>query len=619
MCGIVGFASHKPLLEHDTLVAMRDTLVHRGPDDAGVMIWNASGKQCRHEPGVVGLGHRRLSIIDLSQAGRQPMSNETGDVWITYNGEFYNFSEYRKELAKRHGFASNSDTETIIHLFEDYGISGTLERMNGMFAFALWDVASKTMYLARDRLGKKPLYYSHQPDGTLIFASEIKALLQSGMVDQARIDPIALIQFWTYGYVIGERTVFEQIKRLLPGHHATWRDGELSIREYWDCPFGVDVFTGRSLDDLAEELEELLCDAIRLRMVADVPVGLFLSGGVDSSLVAALVAKAAGRSVNSYTIGFTDQAYDESAQAAEISGRLGLSNTMLAVTDEMEPSFAAIVRQFDEPFGHKSAIPTYFVAKLAKEHVSVALTGDGGDELFGGYDFYAKALSLWGDSEQRKFFSKPGTLLQKVSDLWFRHVLKKQKLTVLEMLVSPRNLRKLLCQEVWEGVRGKSWYGDREQWYARVAVADVLSQFQYVNLKTYLPDGVLVKVDRMSMAHALECRSPILDHRVVSFAARLPYWAKIDGQGRRKSILKHILRKYLPEHLVDLPKKGFSPPWDQWCRGPLGMHLKNSWLRQDNGYQNPAAAALLFPGRGVGSDTLQWNAFSSLHFFRAFS
>ncbi len=615
MCGITGFASKEPFLDQVTLAAMRDTLVHRGPDDAGCQVWAGDGQQVINRPGVVGLAHRRLSIIDLTAAGHQPMSNETGSVWITYNGEFYNYSDYQRELSGHHRFVSNSDTETIIHLFEDHGIEETLKRINGMFAFALLDLPSKTIFLARDRLGKKPLYYAQFPDGTLLFASEIKALLKSGLIDQEKIDPVALVQFWTYGYAAGERTFFQQIKRLLPGHYAVWQGGRLTVREYWDCAFGQAVFAGRSLDDMAEELEELLVDAIRLRMIADVPVGLFLSGGIDSSLVAALTAKCVGRDIRSYTIGFAQEGYDESTQARKVAEHLRLSNTVLPVQGEMEPFFAPIARQFDEPFGDKSAIPTFFVSKLAREYATVVLTGDGGDELFAGYNLYAKALALWGDSAQREMFVQPGGMLQKISDLWFRHGLKNRKLSVLEMLVSPRDLRKILSQNLWESVHGKAWCWDREQWYERVAGADVLSQFQYVNLKTYLPDCVLVKVDRMSMAHSQECRSPLLDYRIVAFAARLPFSAKIDADGRQKNILRHILRKYLPENLVDRPKQGFSPPWGQWCRGPLGERILNAWQNQANGYQNPAGAAQIFPASGNGSDALQWNAFSSLIFF----
>jgi asparagine synthase (glutamine-hydrolysing) len=615
MCGITGFISKKTIIDKETLGLMQETLFHRGPDDTGCHVWGVDGTLVEDRPGVAGLAHRRLSIIDLSAAGHQPMSNETETLWITYNGEFYNYAAYHRDLSTRHRFNSRTDTETIIHLFEDFGIEATLQRMNGMFAFAMLDIPSNTLILARDRLGKKPLYYAHLPDGSLLFASEIKSLLQSGLIDREAVDPIALIQFWTYGYATGERTIYRQIKRLLPGHYATWHDGQLTLREYWDCAFGVEEVSGRSLEDMGEELEELLIDAIRLRMVSDVPVGLFLSGGIDSSLVAALTAKHIGRDIHSYTIGFTQEAYDESLQAKTVADHLGLGNKVLKLEGDVEPFFAQIARQFDEPFGDKSAIPTYFVSKLAREYATVVLTGDGGDELFAGYNLYSKALSLWGNPKQQRMLSQANSMHQKVSDFWFRHGLKDKKLSVLEMILSPRALRKILSPKLWDDVRGESWYGEREQWYGRVASADVVSQFQYINLKTYLPDCVLVKVDRMSMAHAQECRSPLLDHRVVSFAARLPFSAKFDEAGRQKLILRHILRKYLPSHLVDCPKRGFSPPWSHWCRGPLRERLKHTWEKQTNGYQNPAGVEHIFPKNAQGVDALQWNALSSLVFF----
>lgn len=620
MCGIVGFAGMSPVIDSFRLLAMRDILAHRGPDDAGIQLWDRFGNPCHGDnKGSAGLAHRRLSIIDLSAAGHQPMSNEDGDIWMTHNGEFYNFSDFSAELGKKHFFKSRSDSETIIHLYEEFGIEETLKRMNGMFAFAIWDSKNKRMFLARDRLGKKPLFYVHLPNGSLLFASEIKSLLESGFIDQKKIDPVALIQFWTYGYATGERTIFEQIKRLLPGHFTVWHEGKLSTYEYWDCTFGTAETNGKSLNDLAEELEDLLCDSIRLRMNADVPVGLFLSGGIDSSLIASLTATVVGTDVNSFTIGFSHQASNEAPYAKAIAKHLKLSNIVLTVQEDMELYFESIARHFDEPFGDSSALPTYFVSKVAKQHVTVALTGDGGDELFGGYNAYAKALWLWGDKKQRKLFSNRSSLLQKISDIWFRYALKEKRLTVLEMMMSPRILRKILSSEVWEAVQGANAYKARERWYNRVSDSDLLSQMQYVNLKTYLPDDILVKVDRMSMAHALECRCPFLDYRVVEFASRLPYWAKIDDRGQQKFILRHILKKYLPEKLFNRPKMGFSVPRAQWCRGSFRDKLREQWLHQENKYQRPNAAFRLFPKHKIGWDSWQWNAYCSLLFFSSLS
>ncbi len=621
MCGIAGFASNHCFLDGQRLVLMRDALAHRGPDDSGAILWD-EGEAILNgssQKAAVGLAHRRLSIIDLSSAGRQPMSNEDASVWITCNGEFYNYADHRKCLSRNHRFASDTDTETIIHLFEDNGIESTLACMNGMFAFALWDASANTMYLARDRLGKKPLYYVYTPDGNLVFASEIKALLAGGVVDAGKIDREALAQYWTYGYITGERTIYEQVKRLLPGHYGVWNAGKLSLREYWDCPFGQETFANRSLADMAEELEALLCDAIKLRLVSDVPIGLFLSGGIDSSLVAALTAKIVGSGMRSYTIGFSDQNYDESAHAKAIADHLRIENTVLQAEVGQAAVFSDIARHFDEPFGDPSAVPTYYVAALAKDYVTVALTGDGGDELFAGYELYQTGLSLWGDRDQRKCLGRRGRSLRlKLSDVWFRHRLKHKKLSVLPMLISPRNLRKILAAETFGAMRAGSGFKDREQWYERVRDADLLSQLQYVDVKTYLPDDVLVKVDRMSMAHALECRSPLLDYRVAEFAARLPYRAKISGAGKKKIILRQIVEKYVPATLLDRPKRGFSAPWSSWAERSYGERLEKAWLTQSNGFQAPAGADVLFSESTSMKDRRQWLAFSALVFFEDF-
>jgi asparagine synthase (glutamine-hydrolysing) len=384
----------RPTLGRTQLEAMMRSLRHRGPDDEGLALWDEAGRAITDErPGAAGLAHTRLSVIDLSNAGHQPMPGTDENLWITFNGEIYNFEEQRRELAARGRlFRSHTDTETILNLCEEYGLSGALARMNGMFAFAIWDRRRRTLALARDRAGKKPLYYTLRPDGTLLFASEIKALLASGCVDASRLDEAAIVQFWTYGYVMGERTFFRDIRRLLPGHCAEWSDGKFSTRAYWDCPFGQGGWENRSVDDLADELEALLADAIRLRLIADVPVGLFLSGGIDSSLVAALARCVAGPDLQTFTIAFTEDSHDESKHAAAIARHLGVVNRVLTVAEHLQDHFQSIACHFDEPFGDSSAIPTFFVAALARRHVTVALTGDGGDELFAGYQNHVEAL-----------------------------------------------------------------------------------------------------------------------------------------------------------------------------------------------------------------------------------
>ena len=614
MCGIVGFSGIAAGMDRERFIRMRDALVHRGPDGAGEIRWLESGRTAEvSEPAPTGLAHRRLSIIDLSEAGAQPMSNEDGSVWITYNGEFYNFQDYRRELEQKgHIFRSHCDTETILHLYEEYGLQGTLERMNGMFAFALWDARRRELILARDRLGKKPLYYTQRPDGALIFASEIKALLASGEVDDAVRDDVALEQIWALGYTAGERTLYRQIRKLPAAHYLVWKDGKIRIGEYWDCPFGKEVWTDRSEPDLADELEDLLIQAIRMRLIADVPVGLFLSGGIDSSLVAALAAKATGKQVRTYTIGFPHADYDESAYAAKIARTLGIENKRLMVEDDILQQAAGIARQYDEPFGDSSAIPAWIVSKLARQHVTVALTGDGGDETFAGYDFQRQAVRIWGRSPQRKVFRRPLTLSERLWEARLRLVGFRRGYSALERR-TPLNLRTDLFDAAFlNRSRPREAFSDRWGWFERVKDADSLSQIQYLMLKTWLPDDFLRKVDTASMAHALECRCPLLDHRVVEFAARLPFSAKIAPGGRGKHLLRVILGRYVPAELFERPKQGFMIPWEHMCRGEVAARLRAQWRASIPPPYRPEAADRLFPEQAPATNFMAWTGFAAL-------
>ena len=619
MCGIAGFVSQTDRFDRVLLDRMRDALVHRGPDDAGTVAWTAAGQSVSgpREPAAVGLGHRRLSIIDLSPAGHQPMKNEDGSLWIAYNGEFYNFGEFRQELEKAgHRFASQSDTETILHLYEHLGLGETLKRMNGMFAFALWDGRRREMVLARDRLGKKPLYYVQPGDGSLVFASEMKALVAAGLVDRRKIDAVALDQFWTFGYTLGERTIYEQVRRLPPAHFAVWKDGELAVTEYWDCPFGLEPFEGRGGRDLADELCQLLSDAVRLRLISDVPVGLFLSGGIDSSLIAAITKKELGRDLDSYTVSFNVPEYDEAPHARRIAEHLELKNTVLTVNEDLAASFPAIVRSFDEPFGDMSSIPTYFLSKATREQVTVALSGDAGDELFAGYDQYRNGLRLWGDAAMRRVLREPRSLRGVAADTVRRLQGPVRGYCRVQRRVNDRFKRRLYQPDFLAAVDAVAVVTAREKWGERVAGADALSTMQYIDAKTYLPDDILVKVDRMSMAVSLECRSPFLDYRVVEFAARLPFEAKMDGRGRGKRILKALLGRYLPVDLFDRPKAGFTPPWERWCAGEEARVLRGLWRTMDGPYFRAEAADLLFPDSEVNA-VLAWNGFSALTFFQS--
>lgn len=614
MGGIVGHVGVKPGWSYGTLERMQDTLTHRGPDGAGMIRWRADSQPVGDDEfAEIGLGHRQLSIMDPSEAGAQPMSNEDASIWITCDGAFYNFQDYRQELEGRgHIFRSRCDTETILHLYEEHGLEKTLTRMNGMFAFGLWDVRKQQLILARDRAGEKPLYYAQLPDGSLIFASEIKALLASGAIDRERMDETALDQIWALGYTAGERTLYAQIRRLLPAHYLVWQEGRISIHNYWDCPFGQDVWANRSLEDLADELEALLTDAIRIRLIADVPVGLFLSGGIDSSLVAALAAKATGRQIQSYTIGFADADYDEAPFAEKIAVSLGIENHRRVIHEDVLQYAREIARQYDEPFGDSSAVPTWFVSKLARQDITVALTGDGGDEAFAGYDFMMQAVRIWGDGEQRLAFMRPMTPSEHLWEWKLRIAGFRRGYSSLERRI-PLRWRRLLFEPTFlRRNRLDAAFADRWGWYEQVRSADWMSRMQYLMFKTWSPDDFLRKVDTASMAHSLECRCPLLDHRVVEFAARLPFSAKITPGGRGKHLLRTILARHVPPELFERPKQGFVAPWERMCRGEMASSLRERWRTQIRSPLRPDAADMLFPSEGPTSNFAAWTGFATL-------
>ena len=614
MCGIVGYVGVKSGWPAETLRRMRDTLTHRGPDGAGAIRWRADGSRAPDdEPACFGLAHRRLSIIDLSDAGTQPMANEDGSAWITYNGEFYNFQDYRRELEdKGHGFHSTCDTETVLHLYEEYGIEETLRRINGMFAFGLWDARRRELVLARDRIGKKPLYYVHLSDGSLLFASEIKALFASGAVDRDQWDETALEQIWALGYTAGERTLYAQVRKLLPGHYLVWKDGRVAIRPYWDCVFGRDVFENRSVEDLADEMEALLIDATRIRLIADVPVGVFLSGGVDSSLVAALAVKALGKPVQSYTLGFSQADYDESAYAGKVAAALGLENHVLFPDGDVFTDAQAIARQYDEPFGDSSAVPTWLVSKLARNMTTVALTGDGGDETFAGYDFLRQAVRIWGRGSQRKAFQRPMTCSERLWEARLRLMGFRKGYPSLERR-APRRLRGELFDSAFlKRSDFAEVFADRWPWLERAKDVDCMSRVQYMMLKTWLPDDFLRKVDVASMAHGLECRCPLLDYRVVELAARLPFEAKVIPGGRGKRLLRMILARYVSPALFERPKQGFTIPWERLCLGEDAARMRERWRACAQLPYRTEAAEMLFPENGQGTNFMSWTGFAAV-------
>src|SRR3990170_2458082 len=587
MCGIAGLLDLKRQFGPDALRSiasrMADSLRHRGPDAQGIWIDPEAG---------VAFGHTRLAIIDLSPAGAQPMASSCGRFVLCYNGEVYNAPELRAELqAAGRPFRGHSDTEVMVEGFAVWGVRPTIERLIGMFAFAAWDRSSHTLTLARDRLGIKPLYWGHA-DGSLVFASELKAL--KTLPDwQGEIDRDALSAFLRYGYVPTPMSIYRGIRKLAPGTLLECgEDGEVKHTAYWSLSEVAERGQASLLDvsDAAaqEMLESLLADAVRRRMVADVPLGMFLSGGIDSSTIAALMQAHSAQPIRTFSIGFHEPAYDEAAHAREVASHLGTEHTELYVTPaEAQAVIPKLQDIYDEPFADSSQIPTYLVSEMTRRHVTVALSGDGGDEVFAGYNRYGQGLAF---AKMMRILPKPvrqamaGAMTAVTPGLWDSAFLvvpsrvrprlvgeKIHKLAGVLLEDSVGFHRRLVTQwsEASHLVEGAA--EPDESLYAsavRERFTDDVSWMQYIDTLTYLPDDILTKVDRASMAVALEVRVPLLDHRVVELSWRLPKRFKTRG-GVGKWLLRQIAHKYVPKRLLERPKMGFGVPIDQWLRGPL--------------------------------------------------
>ena len=582
---------------------MSQSLTHRGPDMHAE--WLST-----HEQGLrIGLAHRRLSIIDLSDAGAQPMANETESLQLIFNGEIYNFQDLRSELETLgHRFKSNSDSEVILHGYEEWGLESCLGRLNGMFAFALWDQEQQSLFFARDRMGQKPLYYVETEEGGIAFASEIKALEVGGFIESEDIDFVALDQFWTFGYIQGERSIFPEVKQLKPGHWAQWGDEGFTQKRYWAVPRPQPQ--ERSLDELADELHELLSDAVRLRLIADVSVGLFLSAGVDSALIASIAREVHEGELNAYTIAFNEAEFDESQAAAQIADHLGITHTILPMGGMDADLCSQVAQQFDEPFGDGSCVPTYLVCQLARKHCKVAITGDAGDELFAGYDDYKTGMQIWGGHSRDQ-----SGLKSQLKDFRLRTMGPGKGFCYWGRRMSQPYKKKLYTSEAFQKMDFNSVMHERLEQAERLQGVDPLAVMQHIDMHTYLPNDVLVKVDRMSMANSLECRSPFLDHRVVEFSSKLPLHARMDEQGNGKVLLRHLLKRYLPRELTDRPKQGFTAPWHEWLRGAWGRQQRDRWSRQQAGLYKTDAVDWLLPEAGASSHVLPWNAFASIEFF----
>jgi asparagine synthase (glutamine-hydrolysing) len=598
MCGIAGFVEGQPGAARGredrarTLDRMCRRIAHRGPDDQGVRV-----------AGAAALGMRRLSIIDLG-GGRQPISGCDPETFVVFNGEIYNYRELRAGLEKRgHRFRTDSDTETIVHAYEEDG-AGCVRHLRGMFAFALWDARHEELFVARDRVGKKPLYYTLTPAGTFVFGSELKSLLEHPEVTR-EVDEEALDAYLAFGYVPDPLSIFRGVRKLPPGHHLRFARGRLHVEPYWDFGFGEEA-EERPEGVWLEELRELLAEAVRVRLVADVPLGAFLSGGVDSSAVVGLMARATDAPVKTFSIGFREDSFDELAYARLTAQRFGTDHHEFVVTPDICGVVDELAWHFDEPFADSSAIPTYMVSKLAREHVKVVLSGDGGDELFGGYTRYAV------EAHRRAFERVPGFLRRGVMGPLSRRLphgargrnfLHNVSLDAVARYADSVSLFTALTKPLLyaRDFRGRLQTTDADpaarfhEYAARVRPGDPLDVLLYLDSKTYLPGDILTKVDRMSMAVSLEARTPLLDHRLIEFVTRLPASLKVRG-GVTKYLFKQAARGLVPDEILDRPKQGFGVPINQWInrelRGRIRETLSEPRARQ-RGYFEPAHVALL--------------------------
>jgi asparagine synthase (glutamine-hydrolysing) len=566
MCGIAGRFNDDPLrpVHRDLLEAMTNAVAHRGPDAAGYYLG----------PGI-GLGHRRLSIIDLA-TGDQPLSNEDGTVWTVFNGEIYNFAEVRANLiARGHRFKTGSDTEIIVHGYEQWG-ERCVDQFRGMFAFAVWDCANRRLLLARDRLGVKPLYYAALPGRGIVFGSELKSLLEDPDVPRDW-EPEAIDAYLTLLYIPAPATVYRGIRKLPPAHVLVAERGILRVSRYWDLPFTGDGDAAREAAYL-DQLDSLLTESVRLRQVSDVPLGAFLSGGVDSSAVAAYMVETSHRPPVTISVGFDHAAYDELAHAKRVAEHLGCEFHPRTVTPDIVALLPRLAWHFDEPFGDSSAVPTYYVSKEARALVTVALSGDGGDELWAGYTRHR--VEHWEQRARARLgsaASAAGTLAQALPiSVKGARALRHLATTSADAyaikhaygMFEPDAKMRLYSPDFRRTVRHADPLATFRDLYARCTSTDPVDRALYVDVHTYMVDDILTKVDRMSMAVSLEAREPLLDHRLLEFAARVPTSLKL-REGRGKYLLRKVLDRRIPRAILERGKHGFEAPIGEWLRGPL--------------------------------------------------
>ena len=575
MCGIAGKLNtdRTKQVEPGLIRAMCQTIFHRGPDDEGIYV-----------DGPVGLGMRRLSIIDLA-GGHQPISNEDGTVWVVFNGEIYNYRDLRPGLeARGHRFATNSDTEAIVHLYEEYG-PDFVDHLRGMFAIALWDKRRETLVLVRDRLGIKPLYYAALGD-RLVFGSELKALLPDGI--SREIDRQALHEYLSYNYIPGPRSIFKAVKKLQPGHRLIARHGRVTVEPYWRPapPARADGGT-EPVAYYVERLTELLKESVRYRLIADVPLGVFLSGGLDSSTVVAVMREVSSDPIKTFSIGFEDVSYNELPYARTVAQHFETEHHEFMVRPDAVDLVPKLVHFFDEPFADSSAIPSYYLSELARRHVTVALGGDGGDEVFAGYETYTayKIASLYrGLSPSLTAMIPPLVARLPVSHRKISFDYKAKRF--IQGALLPPERAHYAWKEVFSDEMKHHLYaadanghladpfGAFERQFADCTASAMLSRLQYVDLRVYLPEDILVKVDRTSMAHSLEVRVPLLDHKLVEFAATIPPELQLRGL-RKKYLLKRAMAHRLPGQILNRKKGGFNVPVPTWLRNELHDYVRD--------------------------------------------
>ena len=586
MCGIVGIANKSEPVRREILEGMNCAIVHRGPDEDGFYLKDN-----------IGLAMRRLSIIDLS-GGQQPIHNADKTKWIVYNGEVYNYQELRRGLEERgHQLYTNSDTEAVLHLYEEEG-PDCLRHLRGMFAFAIWDEVDRSLFIARDRVGKKPVLYSHLTNGDLIFGSEFQALLKHPAVSRD-VDDDALNDYLSYLCVPAPKTAFKSIRKLEPGHWLRWKDGAIETRRYWQPDFSKKIKI--SEQDAIEETTRIIRESTRLRMIAEVPLGAFLSGGVDSSTVVALMAQESSMPVKTFSIGFEEQDYSELKYARRVAEHVGAEYNEFIVKPNAIEILPTLVEHYGEPYADSSAIPTYYVSRETRKHVTVALNGDGGDESFAGYERYSAMLLA------ERYHRIPGfmrrSMIEAPIGLLPTSELRRSRIRDVKRFLSAANLPRTKRYQRWmtafdeeqksniltEDFQMRAQSADSdvlEKWFAAANGSGVLDAAMLTDQMTYLPNDLLVKVDIASMANSLEARSPLLDHNVIEFAASLPENLKMQ-RFETKSLLKKVAARLVPREVIYRRKMGFGVPIGKWFRNEMKDFVRDALL-------SPAAL-----GRGI--------------------